>query len=265
MTVLRRFIADRRRSLGWSTLASAAVVALSAGFYPVIRDQPAFADLIESLPESLQSFVGTSGGASILSPAGYLHTRHFSTLLPIVLLSFGIGLGARAIAGAEEDGMLELMLAQPVTRARLAAERFGGLTLLVLGLAAASAALLIALAPVTGLLDGPSVLDLFEAHMVVAVMGLVHAWVAFGVGAATGRRTVAVAAGSALAVSGYLFNGLVGAAPSLRSLRFVTPWYWYLHDNAVQTGVRPVHGFWVATALAAAAAGGAMFVRRDLR
>lgn len=54
--------------------------------------------------------LGIDDVIGLTSAAGYLHARLFSTILPVVLLVFGIGLGTRALAGAEEDGTLELTL-----------------------------------------------------------------------------------------------------------------------------------------------------------
>ena len=45
-------------------------------------------------------------------------------MLPLLLLVFAIGLGARAIAGSEQEGTLELLLSNPVTRRTVVAERY---------------------------------------------------------------------------------------------------------------------------------------------
>jgi ABC-2 type transport system permease protein len=48
----------------------------------------------------------------------------FSAIGPVLLVVFGIGVGAQAIGGLDEAGRLEPLLANPVTRTRLAVERY---------------------------------------------------------------------------------------------------------------------------------------------
>jgi ABC-2 type transport system permease protein len=71
----------------------------------------------------------------------------------VLLIIFTTGIGARAIAGEEESGRLDLLLAYPVSRTRVVVQRFAALvvaTLLVGG-----AMLLVLLA-----LSGPAQLEL---------------------------------------------------------------------------------------------------------
>ena len=231
MIVFTRFLRDRRRSLGWWSAAMLGVVFISVSFYPSLRDQPSLDEIFENLPKGIQSLIGASG-LSIRSPAGYLQSRFFSTLLPMTLLVFAIALGARAIAGSEDDGTLELHLANPVSRLRLALERCGSMALLVVGLGAATTAALIALAAPFELLDGASAGRLAAACAAATIMALLHAFIAFFVGAAFGGRGRAIAVTSAVAVGGYLIFGLVSGGV-IRATRFVSPWYWYLNHNIV--------------------------------
>lgn len=240
------------------------IVLISVTFYPSLRDQPAFDELFENLPESVQVLVGASG-LSIRSPAGYLHSRVFSTLAPITLLIFAIALGARAIGGSEDDGTLEMLLANPVRRVRVAIERFAAMTGLIVVLTLVTTVSLIVLGAPFGLLDGPTVGNLAAACFAAMCLALLHATVAFAVGAALGGRTRAMSAASALAVGGYLAYGLVSSGV-VRGLRFITSWYWYLNRNIVAQG--PGLESWLlplGLSVALAALGIWRFRLRDLR
>jgi ABC-type transport system involved in multi-copper enzyme maturation permease subunit len=57
-------------------------------------------------------------------------------LAPLLFLIFAIGQGSGAIAGEEERGTLDLLLANPRSRVRIVLEKFGALALMTLGLAA---------------------------------------------------------------------------------------------------------------------------------
>ena len=78
-------------------------------------------------------------GAGIIdytSPAGYFSTELFSFMVPLLLLVFGIGFGANAIAGDEEKGTLGFLLTNPVPRWRVVVDKFGVLivSMILLGL-----------------------------------------------------------------------------------------------------------------------------------
>src|SRR6185295_8996163 len=90
--------------------------------------------VVEHLPASMRALIGSQVSIPLSSAPGYLQARLFSTTFPILLLVYAIGLGARAIGGAEEDGTLQLVVTAPVTRRRVACERLAASVVLLLGL-----------------------------------------------------------------------------------------------------------------------------------
>lgn len=86
-------------------------------FYPSIQNQPGLNKLLESYPKELTALIGHVG--DITSPEGFLRAEVFSFLLPLLLLIFAIGFGARSIAGEEEEKTLDLVLATPISRLQL--------------------------------------------------------------------------------------------------------------------------------------------------
>jgi ABC-2 type transport system permease protein len=266
MTILVRYLEDYRRSSLWWSVGLIALVLFTVSVYPSIEGQASFDELVENLPEAVRSFIGSQRDVPISSPPGYLQSRLFATLLPVVLLIFGIGAGARAIGGSEDEGTLELLLANPVTRTRVALERVLALVALLAFLVVVVAISLIALAPPFGLLEGLSALDLGAATAAAGCIALLHASLAFAVGAVTGRRGPAVATATAIAVAGSLAQSLFEVADAPRAVRMLSPWQWYLEHNALVEGlsaqavVLPL-----ALSVVLVAAGIAAFARRDLR
>ncbi len=178
---------------------------------------------------------------------------------------FAVGLAASAVAGSEEDGTLELVAAHPVSRVRVALARFTGLVLLLALLCAVGTAVLVGLAPRVGLDDGIGAAGFVAAGVGTFALVLVHAALAFGVGAATGRRGTAVAAATVVAAAGFIVQGLAQVAEPLEPLRAVSPWHWFMDANMLTEGmalratVLPL-----AIAVVFVAAGTAIFARRDL-
>lgn len=264
MIVARRFVRDRARGLLWWGSGMFALVASSAALYPSVRDAEGFDDIYAQLPKAVRALFGAD--VSINAPAGYLNARHFSSLFPLILLFFAIGLGARAIAGHEEDGTLETTLALPIDRVRLAVERFAAVQALVVLYGAFTAAVVLVLAAPFGLMEGIGALDIVVASATVTAMGMFHAALAFAVGAATGRRMQAIGVSASIAVVGYILHGAAAAAPSLHWLRLVSPWYWFIGRNTLVQGAEPAGVLLpLVGAAVLAAAGIRAFRGRDLR
>jgi ABC-2 type transport system permease protein len=229
-----RFLRDRRRWIGWWSVAMVSLVFMNVAFYPSFKNQPSFDDLFENLPEGFDKLLGASG-LSLTSPAGYLHSQVFTTLLPIALLIYSIALGARAIGGSEDAGHLELILANPVSRTRVAVERYAATAALVLGLGVVTTASVLALSAPFQLLEGISITNLLGACLAATCLALFHSSLAFAVGATLGGRGRALAAASSIAVAGYVAFGLVSAG-LIEGARFASPWYWYMNRNIVAQG-----------------------------
>lgn len=128
--VLVESLRERARSVLWWTLGLVLLIAVTIAFYPSIRDDPALSDYAKDLPESLRAlFAG--GELDLASPTGYLNSQIFALTAPLVLLIFSIGAGSWAVAGEEERGTLELVLAHPVRRREYVVQRFLALGVLV--------------------------------------------------------------------------------------------------------------------------------------
>jgi beta-exotoxin I transport system permease protein len=266
VTVAQRWLLDRRRGLAGWTLGVTGLVLFTVAFFPTVEGDETFENLTDQLPASLRSLLGLAQGAPITSAPGYLHARLFSTLLPLLFVVYAIGLGARAIAGTEEDGTLEILLAHPVTRTRVALERYLANTALLAALTVVFVAVLAASAPPLGALDGVSLTGLAGASAGAFALAILHGSIAYTVGAATGRRAPAIAAATTIAVAGYLIEGLLAVSDTIRPLRYASPWHWYLGRNMLTGGTAPdalAPPLLLSLALLAAATH--LLNRRDLR
>ncbi len=236
MTILARFVYDRRRSMSWWLMGMAGLVAFTMAFYPSIRGEENFDELVQDLPAALQALMGVQDGVSLSSAPGYLWARLFSILAPLLLLVFAISAGSQAIGGSEEDGSLELLLSNPVTRLRVFVERYVAVASLLLVLGLALAASIFLSAPLVDALGELDKGGLVAACAGAYALALLHGTVAFTVGAATGRRGPAIAVPTAMAVAGYLAHGLLTAAAAPNAVRYLNPWQWYLADNMLAEG-----------------------------
>jgi ABC-2 type transport system permease protein len=262
--IFRRFFKDKRRWIIWWSVGTAAFILLSIAFYPVFKELGEFDEQLENANEGVRALLGGQGGISLISPEGFLHSQVFAQSLPILLLIFAIGLGSRAIAGAEGDGTLEFLLANPVTRRRVVLERYATVVAQTIVLGAVATGVVVAFAPLVQL-DGLSMANVLGACGGAICFGLVHATIAFASGAATGKRGMAIATSASVGVGGFVLFGLVSGGV-LEPFRFLSPWWWYVSRNTVALGLAP-ESIWAPLAVSAvlAAVSVALFERRDLR
>lgn len=261
--VVLQTLRERRRSLLWWSLGLLALVALNIAFYPSIRGDTSINDYVKDLPESLRGlFAG--GELDIASPAGYLNSQIYALMAPLILLIFAVGAGADAVAGEEERGTLDFLLAHPLRRRHYVVQRVLALTALVAGLSAVLLA--------TVWLGSLAVdLEIGFARVVAAsasvgLLALLFGVLALAAGSVWPGRARAIAVAAGVAVAAWLLDGLGQAVDVLDAWRPLSPYYQAIGRNPLREGA-PWSGWGAlaaATALLAAVAAAGL-ERRDLR
>ena len=260
--VLRRSIADRRRTLlSWS-LGTAAYIAMIAAVFPSIHGSEQFEQLGKSYPDVLKHLFGMTGAFNITTGPGYFDTELFSAILPLFVLAMAIGAGSGTLAGEHEQGLLELVLARPVTRRSIVLWKALGVGIEIAVMVAAVTAAILIVDPVVGL-------SLDRAHLAGAMLGLAllgafYGSIALAVGAATRHKASAIGVPSALAAVSYLVAGLAGLASWLAPFRYVSAFH-YSGQAPLQNGVDGLRLLVVvASTVVVLALAAVLFERRDL-
>jgi ABC-2 type transport system permease protein len=261
--ILVESLRDRSRSIVWWMLGLVLLVGVNVAFYPSVRDDEALSDYAKDLPESLRAlFAG--GELDLSSPVGYLNSQVFALTAPLVLFIFAIGAGSGAVAGEEEKGTLDLLLAHPVRRRDYVAQRF-------LALAALVVALGIVLLATVAL--GSAAVDLeiafgrlVAATVSVTLLALFVGSLALVIGAVVPGRARAIAIAAGVAVAAWLLDGLGQAVDALEPWRVFSPYYQALGQSPLRNGA-PWSG-WAILAIATlvlAVVGAVGLERRDVR
>lgn len=255
---------SRRRSLAWWVGGSFVYLLFLGSAFPTLQDNAAdFEKMLDSYPEALRAMFNMVEGVSLSTGPGFLHMELFSLVLPLLLIIFAVGFGARAVAGEEEEGTLDLVLSGPVGRVRLLAQQFAAMVALtfVVGLVNFVAILLAGAAFGMGLAPGRLAAAMFAAVLI----GLVFGGLALAVGAVTGRRGVAVGVASAAALAAYLVFSLAEVVSWLGTVQKASPWYYYADSAPLLHGLEWAHAGVLAVIVAAlVVAGGVALDRRDL-
>ncbi len=260
-TVFAKSVRDQRRSLAWWSIGIVFVVLVYAAFWPSVRSNAAqFARYMDQLPEAIRNMLA---GASFGSPSGYVQADLFSLLGPVLLLVHAIGSGARAIAGEQESGTLDLLLSTPVSRRRVVLDKSLSMAATTLLLTALMWAALVSVGPAYGL--RLSIAGLGAACLGLFLLAVGFGAIALAVGAATGSRSAAIGATGGIAVVTFVLNTLAPSVAVVRPLRFVSPFHYYSGHSPLTSGFDAADVLVLAAIpLIAVLVGVMAFDRRDL-
>ena len=231
-TVYAKWLWDARRSLAGWTLGILVVGCGYAAFWPTI-DDPEIAALIENYPSALLEAINYT---NITTPEGYLTATVYGLVVAVLMVVFATSSGTRIIAGEEEAGVLDLTLSHPVSRPSLALQR-------VAAFATAVVVVVTVFGLVMLLVAGPAQFDEIPAsrfaamHLHLAAFTLLFGTLAFAVGAATGRRVLALAVTAGVAVVAYAASGIIPQVEGLEWVKDYSAFTWLTGGAPLANGV----------------------------
>jgi ABC-2 type transport system permease protein len=249
---------QRRTLLGWGS-GIAAMILLEAAMWPSIKAMPRFDQYLQDFPSALKELFSID---QMATGTGFLNAELFTLMLPMLFLVFGISRGARMVAGEEAAGTLDLLLVTPVSTTRLLVEEALALATgtAVLGAVAFLATLAGSLA--FGL--GVSAPAAFGGSLAMALLGLEFGTAALVTGALSGRRALALAVPSGMAILAYLLFAAGLFVDRLAEWRGFSPFHQALHAGPLSSTI-PTSFLWLAlTPMVVCAAALPLWARRDI-
>jgi ABC-2 type transport system permease protein len=219
------------RDVRWQILLYGAGMALLAAL--IVAIYPSYAGQLEDLelPEALRNLFGVEDYST---PEGFLSTEFFSQTLPVLLTIFAIMQGTAALAGEEANGTLDILLAQPIGRRRLALEK--------------TAAFLISTLLISLLICPAWAISIPAVDVEVSVwetMGATFAclplvWAIYATAllaaAALPNRRLATGVIVAFVVASYVVNALALTVDLLSPLRWLSPFNYYNGSTVLSDG-----------------------------
>jgi ABC-2 type transport system permease protein len=251
----------RRRGaiIGWG-IGLALYAFMMVSLYGSVAQMGNIEQFLESYPEEMLSFFPQL--TALTTPAGYLDTYYFNYMTVIAGI-LAVSLGSGLLVGDEEQGVLDLVLAHPISRTALFWGRWVGMALVLIG------ALIVAWLGWV-LPAGNSDLALTWLELALPFIPLFAVLLLFGTLALllsmllpSGRMAGMLA--GALLVANYLLVGLSNVDEDLEPVVRYTPLYEYPGGTAIDG----LDAGWLAILLAASVGIGlaawALFRRRDIR
>jgi ABC-2 type transport system permease protein len=228
-----KWLWDARRSLLVWSAAVAVVGGIYAAFWPTANN-PELQKAIEAYPQALMEAMDFT---DIATAAGYLNASVYGMIVPVLLLVYAITAGARIIAGDEIAGTLDLILAYPLSRSRLALQRFAAF---IVSLVIMDGVLWLAILALSGPanLEGISVAQFSAMHLHLLLFSVFFGAVAYSVGAASGSKSLALGSATGVAVFGYLAKGIFPQVEALEWVENLSPFHWLNSKNPLRSGIQ---------------------------
>lgn len=188
------------------------------------------ADFGDALPEQLLALFG---GGDMSTPAGFYQLEIFGMVAPIAVMVVTITIAAKALAGEEENRTMGLLLANPVSRRTVVAQKtitmvvFGG----IVGFAIFAGT---ALGVVIGGVD-LNLVNIAATCVLVTLIGLLFGALSMVISAATGRVALAIFIPVGAALVFHTMNGLASLSDAWWGA--LSPFHYYLGNDPLNNGM----------------------------
>lgn len=263
-TIFWRAIKDRRILLLIYILSSIVLLWMYIALFPAFKDQSASLEqLIKNYPESfLKAF--NFDIKSFTTVEGYLATEQFSFVWPMMMIFMMVGYAGSALAGEIEKGTIEVLLAQPIARAKVFLSRYlaGFMMLVVFVIFSVFSAL-----PLSRAYD---INFTSENFVTMAILSLLFGSSVYSIGfflssIFSDRGKVFFISGGIL-VAMYVLNILAAIKESLADLKYVSFFYYFNPSKAlIYNQIDPwAYLVFLGAALVLTFAGLIIFMRRDV-
>lgn len=203
----------RNAIIGWG---------LGLCFFPVVYVglYPSFADQMANFQEMMDLAIYQALGISMASFEGYVAST-VTNLIPVILAIYAVISGTGTLAGEEDDGRLETIVALPIPRWHIVAVKAAALGLaLALILAITSAGAGLTLAAIGSQINtAMTPLRMFWSLMAAWPLVLAFAMISLFLGAFCPSRRTAAALATVVVVASYLGNNLAGMISSLERIK----------------------------------------------
>lgn len=261
--MLAEFKQSLRRSrgamIGWG-LGLAFYTLLIVFLYDPMTEIEGLQELLQAYPPELMAFFGDVTLST--TPVGYLDSWYFS-YMTLFLGIFAIMAGANLLASDEEKGILDLLLAYPVSRGAFFWARLLGL---VVATAVILAAGWLSLAiPAGNTQLNLTWLDLLRPFLTLFAILLLFGTLALLLSMLLPAARLAGMLAGALLIANFLLIGLASLNDDLQAIVRFTPLYYYQGGKAISGLEWPWFLGLLSVALLLAVAGWLLFRRRDIR
>lgn len=264
LNLVKRYLKDR-----W---VSATIFGVSLLLYcwmmvvlmPAFLTNVGYQKMVEEVP---QAFMTVFSGEStiVFNPEGFLSAYFFALWWPIIVGSFAIAAATAIVAKEIDEGTMDFLLSQPITRTNLILSRFWALSIYLFVLTAVTFGGTWLLAPLYKVelnLKGLLTTGVLGLAFVIAIssFSLLFSLI-------LRERNTAIVASLFLFIGTHLLNALSGLNETLGKFRFLSFFKYYRPSHTLATGELPLNDLSVFLAVIAVclALSLIIFGRKDIK
>jgi ABC-2 type transport system permease protein len=204
-------------------------VALS--FFPIIYVglYPSFADQLAGFQDILDLELYQALGITGMTTFEDYMASTVNNLIPVILAVYAVLTGTAALAGEEEDGRLEMIVALPIPRWQIVTVKAVAIGLSLLGIMAlAAGGTALTLISIQSQVDTAATpWGVFINLLSAWPLELAFAMIALFLGAFAPSRRIALSLAGLLVAASFLGNNLIGMIESLQSLQWLSLFHYY--------------------------------------
>lgn len=259
-SVLTKTLRDKRKTfLWWGLGVTLLLIWYSLMFSSIEGDLSGINQMMES--ELIKGLLG--GSHDLTTPEGWLGAELLPLLGPLIFIVFAVSFATSELTGEEEEGTLDLLLSNPISRTKVLVNKF---LAMVLGTTAMGVVFWFGNIIGTSVANmGIPFLSLAQVSFSLVLLGLLFGTLALALGSLTGKRGVCVGVASAVGIASYLLNSMAEIIQGLKPYRPLSVFHYYDGAEVLKTGINPTNaGILLASTVVLFLIGLYGFRRRDI-
>lgn len=207
-----------------------ALVLATVAFFPTFKET--FGQSLSDVPESLKAFLGDATAYQTIE--GFMDLQVIAQMVFMTII-MGVILCTGLLAGEENDGTLQTLLAYPVARGRVYFEKLLS-AMVIIGIICV--AIFVAMVVGALLVGEPlAVTRAFLATTMLWLVTLVFSLLGYSLGAATGRRGVSGAVAGALAFVFFMITSMAPSVSALKTVNYLSPFNYFNNPSVLRFGL----------------------------
>ena len=232
-------------------------------FYDLVAEnEKQLRPVLDTLKPLLKSFVGGDEAAQVFTPEGFIALRYFA-FLPVVMGIFGSVYGSGLLAADEERGILDFLLAHPISRSQIFWGRLlSFLVSLILILGFGWFGLWLGVLKAESMNFSP--LKLWLPYLSVFAVTWLFACLSFALSMVMPSRSAAAMISGIIVLAGFIITNLSKAIKGLESWALFSPITYFQSNAMMGLKLNPLTVLFVSSVIFVAFAWKG-FVNRDIR
>lgn len=245
---------------GW-TLGSVALLALTAAFFPVLKEN-GIDQMFKNIPASLQSVIGSMTDYGTFS--GFVGSAVYGLRATMLFVPMAIILGYSLSVGEESSGRLYQLLAQPVSRSKNILQKYLAGIWLVFWINVFAAGSVWAVAIAVNETIGSDVI--LKIAAMSSLFSIAIYSVTYGLGAAFGKKGIALMVPIIWVMSSMLIDAFASQISQIKDIDFISINTYYRTPSLVHNAIDIYHVIVLSCiSIGSLLIGWFAFLRRDIK